>query len=189
MASLLVTPKEVRREIRRLKNRKSSGDDGLHNRILKQIPKRAVVMLTKIYNACLKLSYFPSKWKVARVVPIPKPNKNLSLASSYRPISLLSSISKIFERLLLKRLTSHIDAHCVIPYEQFGFRPKHSTSHQLLRVVKHVKKQFSRKRSTGMVFLDIEKAFDSLWHDGLLHKLLTLRFPMTLIKIIKFFPQ
>ena len=187
LASLMTTPKEVNREIRRLKNKKSPGDDGIPNKVLKQFPKRAIIMVTKIYNACLKFSYYPDTWKVAKVIPIPKPNKNLSLASSYRPISLLSSLSKILERIILQRISRYVDENNIIPFEQFGFRAKHSTSHQLLRVVKHVRKQFDHKRSTGMLFLDIEKAFDSLWHNGLLHKLLIDGFQLTLIKLIQSF--
>lgn len=187
LSSLFVTPKEIHNVIRRLKSKKAAGDDGIHNRIIKQLPKKAIIMLTKIFNACLKLSYFPAKWKIARVIPVPKPNKSLSSAASFRPISLLSSFSKIFERLLLQRIQLHVDGNHIIPDEQFGFRQKHSTTHQLLRVVKHVKSEFVLKRSTGMVFLDIEKAFDSLWHDGLLHKLLKYKFPLTLIKMIKSF--
>jgi hypothetical protein len=85
--------------IRKLKNSKSPGVDGIRNILLKKLPERGRLLLLLIICACMKLSYFPTRWKHAKVVAIPKPGKNLSIASSYRPISLLSSISKILERL------------------------------------------------------------------------------------------
>lgn len=187
LAKLLTKPKEIHNILRSLKVRKSPGDDYVTNKILKQIPKRAVVFLTTVFNACMKFSYFPANWKIARVVAIPKPNKSLTSAASYRPISLLSSVSKLLERVLLKRIRDHVEVNDIIPDEQFGFRPKHSTIHQLYRITHHIEREFNNKKSTGMVTLDIEKAFDSIWHDGLLHKLLVLKFNIVLVKILKSF--
>jgi hypothetical protein len=106
------------------------------------------------------------------VIPIPKPGKDPSNSSDYRPISLLSSISKVFERIILKRLNTFVSIQNVLPNHQFGFRAAHSTSHQLNRVVRHVENNRGQGQSTGMLFLDVEKAFDSVWHDALLHKLI-----------------
>lgn len=107
--------------------------------------------------------------------------------SSYRPISLLSSLSKLLERILLKRLNKHIDDNDLIPNHQFGFRKAHSTTQQLYRVTRLVKMNLARHKSTGMTTLDIEKAYDTTWHDGLIHKMLKFKFPLPLIKIIKSF--
>lgn len=101
-----------------------------------------------------------------------KQDKNALEPSSYRTIILLSSLSKLFERILLKRINSHIELNHLLPNHQFGFRQKHSTIHQLYRVTKHIKKTFHHKKSIGMILLDIEKAFDTVWHNGLLHKML-----------------
>jgi hypothetical protein len=92
------------------------------------------------------------------VIPIPKPDRDHSDPSNYRPISLLSSISKILERVILKRLNAFIIGHNVLPNHQFGFRAAHSTSHQLNRVVRHVKKRRAQGESTGMLLLDVERA-------------------------------
>jgi hypothetical protein len=112
------------------------------------------------------------EWKHAVVIPIPKPGKDPSNPSNYRPISLLSSISKVFERIILKRLNTFVSTQNVLPNHQFGFRAAHSTSHQLNRVVRHVKNKIGWSQSTGMLLLDVKKAFDSVWHDTLLHKLI-----------------
>lgn len=186
-APFLTSPTEIKNLIRSLKLKKAPGDDSIPNLVLKKLPFRAIVFLTKLVNACLLLGYFPNNWKLAKVIAILKPNKNPTDPSSYRPISLLSSLSKILERILLKRINAHCEHNYIIPDHQFGFRNKHSTAHQLYRVVKSVKNNFKLKKSTGMILLDIEKAFDTIWHDGLLHKLLTFKVPIPIIKIIKSF--
>jgi hypothetical protein len=114
-----------------------AGPDQKNNRLLKKLPRKAIVYLTHIMNACFKYSYFPTAWKQANVIPILKPGKDPSDPKSYRPISLLNALGKILERLLLHRLKSHIAEHRIYLNEQLGFREKHSTSHQLLRVTKH----------------------------------------------------
>lgn len=185
--SALPTPREISLLIRRLKNKKSPGDDHINNTLLKQLPRQAIVMMMYIYRTCFRLSYFPSAWKCAKIVPIPKPGKDHALACNYRPISLLNSLSKILEKLMLHRLQSHISAHNILINEQFGFRTGHSTDHQLLRVTNHIKESLRARHSTGMITFDIEKAFDSVWHKGLLYKLSCLKFPLYLIKIIQSF--
>jgi hypothetical protein len=131
------------------------------------------------------LAYFPVKWKNAKVVPILKPDKNPSDASSYRPISLLSSISKLFEKIILTRMMLHINENSIFADEQFGFRHGHSTTHQLLRVTNLIRSNKSEGFSTGVALLDIEKAFDSVWHEGLIVKLKKFNFPIFIIKIIQ----
>jgi hypothetical protein len=130
------------------------------------------VYLSYVYNSCIKLWYFPKIWKHASVIPIPKPGKDHSNPINYRPI--MSSISKVFKFIILKRLNGFISPVNILHDHQFGFRVAHSTSHQLSRVVRHVKtKRYLRvPESTGMFLLDVEKAFDSVWHEALIHKLL-----------------
>jgi len=174
--NILTSPRQITKIIKTLKSGKAPGFDGVPNILLKNLSRKATVFLTYIFNSCFKLSYFPKSWKHASVVPILKPGKDPSNPASYRPISLLSSISKIFEKLILKRLNLFIFSrnNHIIPNHQCGFRQGHSTSHQLTRLVKHVKKKRSQRipLSTGLLLLDVEKAFDSVWHEALLHKIL-----------------
>lgn len=181
----LVKPIEIIKIIIKLNGRKSPGDDGINNILIKHLPKRAIVLLTYIFNACLKIGYFPDSWKCAKVIPIPKPGKDLSSSKNYRPISLLSSISKIFEKIILSRLSAHMGTKSLILNEQFGFRHGHSTNHQLLRLSQHIKSGFAGGKSTGVITFDIEKAFDSVWHNGLLHKMFSIKYPLYLIKLIR----
>lgn len=185
--SSLPKPKELAYLIRNLKAKKCPGDDQINNILLKQLPKKAIVYLTQIYRACMRLSYFPDRFKHAKVIPIPKPGKDLAISSSYRPISLLSSLSKLLEKIIQKRINNVIHSNNIFLNTQFGFRSGHSTNHQLLRVTKHVREKFQNGLSTGMLTFDVEKAFDGVWHKALLHKMFQLKFPLHLIKMIKSF--
>ncbi|GFU93478.1 RNA-directed DNA polymerase from mobile element jockey [Trichonephila clavipes] len=101
-------------------------------------------------------------WKTAVVIPILKPDKNSALAESYRPISLLPVLSKLAEKVILARLNDHLERENILIPEQHGFRPRLSTSHQLLRVVEFIKEGNNKDECTAAVFLDIQKAFDRL---------------------------
>lgn len=162
-----VTPKEIKAEISRLNTKKSPGVDQITPKMLKELPKKAIVMLTYIFNAILRLQYWPQQFKIAEIILIAKPGKNPNHVSSYRPISLLSTISKVLEKLLLCRINLLLD---VIPDHQFGFRHQHSTLQQCHRVTQVINKSLEDKKYCSSVFLDISQAFDKVWHDGLLYK-------------------
>ena len=173
--------------VKKLKNNKSPGEDNISPRLIKNLPNRALFFITYIFNMALFFAYFPLAWRSARVIPIHKPGKPTNDPSSYRPISLLSVLGKVFERLLLKRIQAHISSTELLPQEQFGFRTGHSTSLQLLRVVNQIKQNFNYKKSTGFLSLDVEKAFDRVWHNGLLYKLINNNFPMYVVKLVSSF--
>lgn len=185
--STYTKPKEIAEVIKRMSTNKAPGHDKVRNIVLKHLPKKGLVMLTKIFNACLTLCYFPRTWRHAFVTAIPKPQKDATVPSNYRPISLLSSTSKVFERVILHRINSFLSSGNYIPYEQFGFQAGHSTNHQLVRLTQSVKNDLSQKRSTGLILLDVEKAFDSVWQQALVHKMHHYAFPVYLTKIIQSF--
>ncbi|GFW53014.1 RNA-directed DNA polymerase from mobile element jockey [Trichonephila clavipes] len=133
---------------------------------------------------CLLDGYFPEAWKHAIITLLPKNGKDKKFAINYRPISLLSAIGKIFEKILLKRINQHADANNSIPDFQHGFREETATNHQLLRLTNLVIGGFNQHETTGGAFLDAEKAFDRVWHDGLIFKLIKLNFPLYIIKAI-----
>lgn len=169
---VFVTPEEVRNEIRtNLNPRKAPGFDLITGEILKQLPKKGVVMLTYIFNAVFRLKHVPDIWKVAEVIMLPKPGKPLKHAKSYRPISLLPIISKLFEKLFLKRLSPLIEGNKLIPNHQFGFRQKHSTADQVHRIIDVIERCYEEKQVCSAIFLDVAQAFDKVWHVGLIHKL------------------
>lgn len=124
-----------------------------------------------MFNSVLRLTHFPTQWKLAKIIMVLKPNKQENYVTSYRPISLLPVISKVFERLLQKRLFPILDALNILPDHQFGFRHGHGTSEQCHRVVKTIRDSLENKQYCSAVFLDVKQAFDRVWHDGLLYKL------------------
>jgi hypothetical protein len=102
------------------------------------------------------------------VLPILKPGKDPTQPSSYRPISLLDTVGKLSEKILLTRVLREVNERGLLRDEQFGFLPKHSTTLQLARLVERVNRNFDERRLTGAVFLDVPKAFNTLWDKCLL---------------------
>ena len=120
-------------------------------------------------------------WKHARVISIIKPGKDPALLSSYRHISLFDTIGKLFEKILLARILHVVSERGLMRDDQFGFRPRHSTSLQLARLFQRITRNFGEKRFNGPVFLDVAKAFDTVWIDDLLYKLTLLNFPSSIV--------
>jgi hypothetical protein len=125
---MLTDPAEVQDAIRGLRISKAPGPDGIPNRALKHLPQRVILLLVPFFNAIFKTQSFPSAWKYARVISILKPGKDPAQPASYRPISLIDTIGKVFEKILLRRILTEVSERGLLRDEQFGFRPSHSTS-------------------------------------------------------------
>lgn len=179
-----VKPITIFRIIKQLKNKKSPGIDTISALMLKNLSRKALVLVTSIFNASLRCYHFPHAWKTARVIPIHKKGKPSNLATSYRPISLLSTLGKVYEKVIEEELTDFTNVHKIIPDEQFGFKQGHSTVAQLARLTDYITDAFNERKYTGMVLLDIQAAFDTTWHDGLLYKMIKREFPPNLILLI-----
>lgn len=167
----LLRAADVISAISRQKPRKAPGRDGINVQLLKNLPAAAIDNLTALFNSCIKCGHWPEPLKRAIVVPIPKSGLPANLPSSLRPISLLSTINKTFECIILDQLKEHSSSNNIIPDHQYGFRAGHSAAHQATRLSATLRANKSNKLSTGVVCLDISKAFDSVWHAGLIHKL------------------
>ncbi|GFW56343.1 RNA-directed DNA polymerase from mobile element jockey [Trichonephila clavipes] len=178
------TPGEVQEYIKKLKINKSPGFHLTTNRILKNLPLKFVLFTVMLFNLLIENCHFPKNWKTAVVVPILKTNSDDTRPQNYRPISLLSSLSKAYEFVLLNRLNQHCIARNIIIPEQHGFVTQCSTVTQLLRVTEMIHHGFQNNQAMGMLFVYIAKAFDKIWHDGLLSKMIRLGFSDQLIKII-----
>jgi len=109
------SPSEDKEEIKKYANHKPPGFDLITGQILKELARRAVLLLTTIYNSILRLTYFPILWKFAQIIMIHKPGKPPNTVTTYRPISLLPIMSKVFERILLKRIQMDDDINTKIP--------------------------------------------------------------------------
>ena len=139
--------------------------------MLKELPSIALVFLAKLFSAILMLGYYPQLWKKSQIIMVAKPGKDATLPSSYRPISLLPCLSKLFEKVLLSKITPFLHQNDIIPTHQFGFREKHGTIEQVNRITNEIRKAFEMREYCSAVFLDVAQAFDKVWYDGLIHKI------------------
>ena len=183
----LTNPYEIKRKILSLKTRSAPGHDNISTTVLRHLSNKALKHFTDLFNHLLLKGHFPAIWKRGKVIPILKPRKPSSDPASYRPISLRSTLGKLFERIVADRLKSFTDHQKLLPQEQFGFRKRHSTVSQLARITDYVTHGYNLHKRTGMVLLDLEKAYNTIWIQGLLYKLITLNLPTYLLFIIKAF--
>ena len=182
-------PTEVHIIITALHTHKSPGPDKITATALRHLPLRAITHLTKIYNACLRFQYFPTTWKTAHITAIPKPGKKVTSAENHRPISLLDNMGKILERLVLNRLESKLDTPDRTQHAQFGFKRRHGTREALTRLTEHIKQNYQYKFHTVATFLNVAQAFDTVWHQDLLHKLKRLSIPNPYIHLLASYLQ
>ncbi|KAJ3629972.1 hypothetical protein MTP99_014332 [Tenebrio molitor] len=182
-----VLPDEVEAHIRQLKSKKAPGPDELKAPIFKNLPRIAIVALTVIFNNCMRAHHFPPAWKHATTVMIPKPGKDPTNPLSYRPISLLNIAGKVFEKILSTRLKNFLEINNLLPPEQFGFRSERSTINPILEFHTDTTRHANLKEHTLAVFLDIERAFDRVWHDGLVQKLIKIPINPNFIQLIDSF--
>ena len=179
-----VTPVEVRAAIRRIRPGKAPGPDEITGECLKQCVHVLLPFLVRLFTASLRCHHFPARWKAARVLALRKPGKKTyNVAKSYRPISLLSIVGKVLEAIVNRRLMRTIDAK-LSPF-QFGFRRGRSTIDAGWRLVDEISSALRSRRQTQAVTLDIKSAYDTVWHDGLLHKMRQLQIDESYIQWVK----
>ena len=158
--------------IRSLNPNKAHGWDDISVRMIKLSDVALVFPLKIIFTNCLRNGLFPQVWKYANVVPVHKKNEK-NLKGNYRPISLLPVFGKIFEKIIYDSLYSHLVSCELLNPNQSGFRPGDSTINQLISITHTIFKAFDCNPPLDVrsVYLDISKAFDRVWHDGLVYKL------------------
>ena len=161
------TPAQTTAAIKRAKNSKAIGPDGLSPIMLKNLGPHGIKFLTKIFNLVLSTGHTPGKWKTAKIIALLKPGKPANKGSSYRPVSLLSPPAKILEALILPYLTDSIE----LADHQHGFRKGRSTLTALQSIRDHIDQGLNKKRPahrTVSVAIDLSKAFDTVDHHILL---------------------
>ena len=173
LRNISVTPKMVRKVVINLDLSKASGPDCIPVVVLKNCELELSYILAELFSKCLKESCFPDCWKFSSVVPVFKNVGERSTAKNYRPVSLLSVVSKVFETLVNNRIVDHLQKCGFFSHSQYGFRSCRSTADLLTAVSDRIARAFNRSGATQAVALDISKAFDRVWHAGLLHKLMS----------------
>ena len=164
-----ISPEEVDAALKNMKCGKAPGYDNNHPEFLKNLGPRAREWLAIFLTRIISEKNLPKIWIIAKTVAIPKPGKFPKMASSYRPISLLSMCYKPRERIILHRISPTVDE--ILNIEQAGFRPGISTHDQVLALTTYVENGYQRRDKTGVVFLDLTAAYDTVWHKGMLVKL------------------
>ena len=182
-----VTAGEISAALRKCKTRSAPGEDEISYSMLKRLPELMLLILSQLYTVCLLVGYFPPVWKSAIGVMLPKPGKDNKLASSYRPISLLSTLGKLFERVIATRMQSHFDDTGFFNEWQRAYLKNKEATEHVYRLGEFVKLAKQRSWCATAVSLDVEKAFDSVWYDGLRRKLSDLGLPHKLIRLLSSF--
>lgn len=166
---------EIAYAIKNLQSKSSKGYDEVDNFIIKNCSWFLVDVLKYLFNLSLESGVFPDVLKIAVVLPVHKKGDVLKL-NNYRPISLLSSFSKIFEKLIKRRVVCYLDHIKFLNDNQFGFRDGKSTEDALLNFLSRIYLSLNKSLKPLALFVDISKAFDTVDHNILLTKLYTIGF-------------
>lgn len=161
---------EVAAALSKTKSGKAPGFDGIHPEFLLHCGKYARVWLAKFFTNILESGKIPYPLKRAKIIAILKPGKSNDMPQNYRPIALLNCVYKLLERIIYDRIGGRIFE--VIPIEQAGFRPNRSCTDQILSLTTHMEAGFQKKLKTSVAFIDLSAAYDTVWRQGLICKLL-----------------
>ena len=157
-----------------------TGPDKVAYPMLKHLPRSGMDFLLHIFNLSWSSHSFPSIWKTSSTISIHKMGKPLDSPASFRPISLTSCVSKLFERIILSRLLFFLESNSILSPRQAGFRPGRSTIDQIMFLSQSISDGFNKPRPGSRTILsttDFSKAFDSVWHPALFHKLILAGLP------------
>ena len=182
-----ITEQEVHRELSSMRSLAAPGLDGIVVRCLQETAPTIVPILCHLFQRMLEDGSHPSAWRIARVLPIPKPDANPHLAKGYRPIALVSVLSKVLEGVVKDRLSHHLEVGEGLREEQQGVRPTRSTELALWRFVSSATRALKTRRRCIAVALDIESAYDTVDHVALLWKLKSKGVPKYLVAWIRAF--
>ena len=172
---------QIENEIKELNSRKAPGEDGIPANILKETVDILKSPLTQLFNVTVENQHFPNDLKYANVTPLHKKEEKID-KKNYRPISILPSISKIFERLIFKQMTGFVENK--ISEYLCGFRKGYNTQHALIRLIDKLNKSLDKKEKIGILMMDLSKAFDCISHDLLVAKLSAYKFDKCSLKLI-----
>ena len=164
------TSEELSTAIGQLKSGKAQGPDNIPPEFLLHCGQRCQNWLKEFYSSCLNKLTIPKIWRRATIIALPKPNKPTDNSKNYRPISLLCVPFKVLERLLLARLDPIVDPQ--LPNQQAGFRRGRSTVHQIVNLTNDIEESFEKRHKAGVVLVDLTAAYDTVWHQGRILKLL-----------------
>ena len=181
-----LTYQEFLDSLRSLSNNETAvGIDGISYKMLANMPSSWKQLLFSLYHKCWDEGALPTIWQKSIIVPIHKQGKPKSSVESYRPVALTSNCGKLMEKIVLKRLLYYCDKNNIIPTHQAGFRKGRCVTDHLVKLSTQIKKQFAKRKSVLATFIDIKRAYDSVWHERLLFKLKEIGISGTMYMYIK----
>ena len=172
---------------RRLKNNISPGLDGIPNEAIKIIVSKQPDTILKLLNKCLNKGTFPIVWKKVRLFLLKKGDKPLNYPSSYRPLCLMDSTAKLFEKIIDNRLRCILETYNGLDNNQFGFRAGRSTT-DALKLIMDIEKRAGTYSKIGLLTLDIKNAFNSASWEKILDAMCAKDLPLYLCRIINSYP-
>ena len=175
---------EIKRFISNMKPKKSAGFDEVSNFMIKRLPLSYVQCLATCFNCWLKEYRYPQEWKLAKIVTLNKLKTGIPRCDQTRPISLLATHSKLFEKIMLERVRYWAETNRLVPSEQSGFRPGCLLPTRVLSIYQEVKNKMAANIPTLAVYVDYQKAYEKVWHQALVVKLYRLGMPLGLLKLI-----
>ena len=184
------TPAEFLAAASNLSSSTATGPDKVAYPMLKHLPRSGMDFLLHIFNLSWSSHSFPSIWKTSSIIPIHKMGKPLDSPASFRPISLTSCVSKLFERIILSRLLFFLESNSILSHRQAVFRPGRSTLDQILYLSQSISDGFNKPTPGSRTILstiDFSKASGSVWHPALFHKLISAVLPPCFARWTQFF--
>jgi len=185
-----ITMTELERSIEESKKGKAAGEDDIPYEMLQNLGPKAKRFLVHLYNEVWKGKELPKAWRTAIIKPLLKDGKDPKETVSYRPISLTSCVGKILERIVADRLMYILECRGVINDNQAGFRQNRATTDQVLKLIQSASDQLhstAQNKSTICTFFDYEKAYDKVWRDGLMHKMVEMGVPGRFLRYVRHF--
>ena len=149
----------------------ATGPDEVHYQMLNHLPSKSLQALLDIFNDIWETGKFPESWELSTIIPVPKPGKDHTEPTNYRPIALTSCLCKTLERMINTRLVWYLESNNLISPVQSGFRSERSTNDNLITLETFIRDAFIKKEHVVAVFFDLEKAYDTTWRYGILRDL------------------
>ena len=180
-----ITPGEIEIALAGMKINKAPGHDKLPTIVLKRAWNTLQPHLVLLFNKIFKEGTFPLAWKKAKVIYLKKPGKEGNKPRDFRPIALLSVVSKLYEKVMYNRLSWLTDKHCWIDKDQFGFQRYVSAEHANIKFTNEIFQAFKKKKEVATLFADIGGAFPSVWWAGLLYKMIKKKVPREYMEFMR----
>ena len=187
-SKITFTDDQILKILRALDINKAHGHDEISIRMLKLCDKSIITPLSILFQNCIDTRTFPDTWKKSNIVPVHKKGDK-QIVDNYRPVSLLPILGKIFERVIFNSIFEYLEENNLLCPNQSGFRPSDSCEYQLLSILHEIYKSFdcNPPKDVRGIFLDLSKAFDRVWHDGLIYKIKRIGIAGNSLKLIESF--